>query len=453
MSTSVFSTGAYDPDPSINFYGKLWECMGAIIERGKQGKQQLELLQMRVKKNQMSMEAFSENIKSRKFLPLLEEGSLGRSWVELKDQILSIEDACKQVADKYKDMLEKTTNELKQYQDLMLKIEEEYNAINRKKKTAVDDVQKKRERYNVAFTDWDKAEAEYQQQPNKFGNKEKEMKQKVDRKAQARQQAEGVYQESVRLCNAVEAEYEMKMGEFLRRFERIEYIRMTYSRDKLTELYQIWGDQFGSDTGGAGSGIGLPMDVQQVAIPGFERKQPASGGSSGIGQPKNQNLGGPPLVKKRAAFEFTASNEGEVTVIEGEIVEVLIENTGQEDTGWTHVRKVNGQEGYVPTTYLEDMPAQVPMQLAAQPQQQKPVVQVQSAVVPNIVNAPAKTAQVPKAKVIYDYQSSTDTDVSVSEGEIVDISPDDLNDQDWAFVTKSNGEQGYVPRTYIEFLD
>ncbi|KAA6386649.1 MAG: hypothetical protein EZS28_017824 [Streblomastix strix] len=108
--------------------------------------------------------------------------------------------------------------------------------------------------------------------------------------------------------------------------------------------------------------------------------------------------GVPPLVKKRAAFEFTASNEGEVTVNK------LIYDTA-------------GGKGGVSDA------------------------------------GPVQIAKVPKAKVIYDYQSSTDTDVTVSEGEIVDISPDDQNDQDWAFVTKTNGEQGYVPRTYIEFLD
>lgn len=47
---------------------------------------------------------------------------------------------------------------------------------------------------------------------------------------------------------------------------------------------------------------------------------------------------------------LSASNEGSIDMVEGEDYEVLELDQGD---GWTRVRKANGEEGFVPTTYIE----------------------------------------------------------------------------------------------------
>lgn len=45
-----------------------------------------------------------------------------------------------------------------------------------------------------------------------------------------------------------------------------------------------------------------------------------------------------------------ASNEGSVPMEEGEEFHVIEEDQGD---GWTRVRKLNGEEGFVPSSYIE----------------------------------------------------------------------------------------------------
>lgn len=47
---------------------------------------------------------------------------------------------------------------------------------------------------------------------------------------------------------------------------------------------------------------------------------------------------------------FTGSNEGTLVMNENEVLYVIEEDKGD---GWTRVRKQSGDEGYVPTSYVE----------------------------------------------------------------------------------------------------
>lgn len=50
-------------------------------------------------------------------------------------------------------------------------------------------------------------------------------------------------------------------------------------------------------------------------------------------------------------FGFNATEEDELTVVEGDIVEVVDKVTDQD--GWWMIRKEGGQEGLVPDNFLE----------------------------------------------------------------------------------------------------
>jgi len=49
-------------------------------------------------------------------------------------------------------------------------------------------------------------------------------------------------------------------------------------------------------------------------------------------------------------FAVAAVNEGSVSMGENEEMSVLEQDQGD---GWTRVRKVNGEEGFVPTSYVQ----------------------------------------------------------------------------------------------------
>lgn len=50
------------------------------------------------------------------------------------------------------------------------------------------------------------------------------------------------------------------------------------------------------------------------------------------------------------AFFFPGHNEGTLAMKEGEILYIIEEDKGD---GWTRARRQNGEEGYVPTSYID----------------------------------------------------------------------------------------------------
>lgn len=50
-----------------------------------------------------------------------------------------------------------------------------------------------------------------------------------------------------------------------------------------------------------------------------------------------------------ACFSFSGASEGTIAMQEGEVLAVVEEDKGD---GWTRVRRNNGDEGYIPTSYV-----------------------------------------------------------------------------------------------------
>uniref|UniRef100_A0A4W5RPW1 Thyroid hormone receptor interactor 10a n=1 Tax=Hucho hucho TaxID=62062 RepID=A0A4W5RPW1_9TELE len=56
-----------------------------------------------------------------------------------------------------------------------------------------------------------------------------------------------------------------------------------------------------------------------------------------------------PIGQCTAMYNFPGASEGTITMQEGEVLSVVEEDKGD---GWTRVRRVNGSEGYIPTSYV-----------------------------------------------------------------------------------------------------
>lgn len=55
-----------------------------------------------------------------------------------------------------------------------------------------------------------------------------------------------------------------------------------------------------------------------------------------------------PIGQCTALYNFPGSSEGTISMQEGEVLSVVEEDKGD---GWTRVRRNNGDEGYIPTSY------------------------------------------------------------------------------------------------------
>uniref|UniRef100_A0A8K9XQF9 Thyroid hormone receptor interactor 10a n=1 Tax=Oncorhynchus mykiss TaxID=8022 RepID=A0A8K9XQF9_ONCMY len=60
-----------------------------------------------------------------------------------------------------------------------------------------------------------------------------------------------------------------------------------------------------------------------------------------------------PIGQCTAMYNFPGASEGTITMQEGEVLSVVEEDKGD---GWTRVRRANGNEGYIPTSYVSITP-------------------------------------------------------------------------------------------------
>lgn len=54
--------------------------------------------------------------------------------------------------------------------------------------------------------------------------------------------------------------------------------------------------------------------------------------------------------ESRAALILAGNSEGTIAMAEGEVLHLIEEDKGD---GWTRVRRNDGEEGYVPTSYVK----------------------------------------------------------------------------------------------------
>ncbi|KAH7817725.1 uncharacterized protein MONOS_13773 [Monocercomonoides exilis] len=588
MNLQTFLSNPYDLDPRVDFSGRLWEGQHIVSERIKHAKQTYQQIIVRFTKNWMSEKAFFENIKSRKFQPLGEEGTIGDVWSQQKKEVEVLEKASEDLMNKYHSMLEAMKKEEKDYEVHTSAIEKQWQTSKSKKAKAIEEMNKKHEKYAQVFNSWDETEALFsksQKDPTVKPANLQKLTQKTLSLMQQKAEVESAYTDSVKACQQAEYEYDLKAIELLRLFEKLEHNRLLSMKNQLTEFYQIWDASLAihrecvsrclhgmeemnviSDLVNfavhkatlathppyehavylsrkhSDAPMTLPIGPQPPAIPIISSgdgstyvSQPAASSSapaasydmsaSSVPSASShvQRLPPPAAPEPRVqqmvvGYLFEATNEGELSVNEGDVVELL--NAGEvSEGGWAHCRRIRlgngapagGEMGFVPYDYLNKIEeaegsnvgaaadnSQAAAPTAAVEQQQEfsassnvaaTAAPVASSSDPAAAAAAASNADVPptlpnptqpaaeqwsaeqeqanqasassaetaegagivanvKAKVLYEYTASSESEISIEVDENVMIQPD--TGTGWCLCVKANGQYGYVPTDYVQ---
>ncbi|KAI5786205.1 hypothetical protein FPQ18DRAFT_349328 [Pyronema domesticum] len=159
-----------------------------------------------------------------------------------------------------------------------------------------------------------------------------------------------------------------------------------------------------------------PPPERYIAPPPVEDSPPGSPASS---RPTSSRDGG---ESGKMLYTFTATGDGEVTVTEGTAITII-----EDDGGWMQVRLANGEEGIVPTSYVQKI----------EKKSRGPPPPVR----PRGMKKPEK-----KVKALYAYEAGGDDEASMAEGEEFVVIERDVGG--WVKVKTRFGE-GLVPGTYV----
>jgi hypothetical protein len=136
---------------------------------------------------------------------------------------------------------------------------------------------------------------------------------------------------------------------------------------------------------------------------------------------KNKAQAKTELQQLRALYDYDAEEDNEISFKEGEIL-YLIE---KDESGWWRGRNSKGQEGVFPSNFVE-------------------VVGQESK---NIVIP--KNGETFKCKVLYDYDAEDESELTIREGEILQIQSEE---DGWYYGTNSQGKAGNFPSNYVEII-
>ncbi|RUS91546.1 hypothetical protein EGW08_000661, partial [Elysia chlorotica] len=149
-----------------------------------------------------------------------------------------------------------------------------------------------------------------------------------------------------------------------------------------------------------------------------------------------------PRGKLLVIFPFEAWDEGDMSVDRGEVVTAL--NT--EDPLWTMVRKLNGQEGFVPAAFTCNYPEDLPGAIGtgADNKSQRGDQQTKK---PNYHD-------VRDLVTLRDFTAQSADDISVMVGEQVFADLANQIEREWLWVyAPSTGKYGYIPRDNVVHAD
>ncbi|XP_041354410.1 SH3 domain-containing protein Dlish-like [Gigantopelta aegis] len=157
--------------------------------------------------------------------------------------------------------------------------------------------------------------------------------------------------------------------------------------------------------------------------------------------------------------DFRACAEREIDVDQGLEVYVLYE-----DNEWSYVITEDAREGYVPNSYLSPWknfhkrPLTPPSQYDPASDLSDP--DLDSSHQPETVQrftpkSSDQTFDVRQFKkhpygryvVVFDFEAADENDVTVESREVVTVL--NMEDPDWYWVTRGNGEEGFVPRSFM----
>jgi hypothetical protein len=120
-------------------------------------------------------------------------------------------------------------------------------------------------------------------------------------------------------------------------------------------------------------------------------------------------------------YSYEAGNAEELSIQEGQTIKVL--SSGDDGSGWIQGKNASGKEGLVPFTYIQ--------------------IKVQgSPSVPGNVPSVVK-----KVKVLYDYEAQTAEELTIKEGDVIDVVNEAADGWSEGVL---NGKRGTFPTNYAE---
>lgn len=138
--------------------------------------------------------------------------------------------------------------------------------------------------------------------------------------------------------------------------------------------------------------------------------------------PQTSEPVGSPTRRARALYDYDAAADDEMTIREGDIIDI-VEDDGQWATG-----ERDGKLGMFPISYVEFVPA------SGGPGGEQDVPE-------------AKQSALRKARALHDYDATAADELSIREGDLIDIVQEDGDG--WS-VGVLNGQQGSFPTSYVE---
>lgn len=180
------------------------------------------------------------------------------------------------------------------------------------------------------------------------------------------------------------------------------------------------------------------------------------------------SVSGEQIFKCTALYSYTAQNPDELTIVENEQLEVIGDGDGD---GWLRARNYRGEEGFVPSNYL-DVERDVTADASAQPvvsqisfssvdytveseDQETYPDSVQSPDQVSVISAPAKKKpQQEYCIALYDYDASAEDELTFEENQIITIvnkSPHGVDDGWWE--GELDGKFGNFPSLVVEECD
>ncbi|XP_077977142.1 SH3 domain-containing protein Dlish-like [Glandiceps talaboti] len=163
-----------------------------------------------------------------------------------------------------------------------------------------------------------------------------------------------------------------------------------------------------------------------------------------------------PQTRMRILHDFSPCVEDELGVKRGDVVHVLYQ-----ENDWVYVIGDTGGEGFVPYAYCVPLhadptqqrrtaPVPVPVREETTEQQPQELTTDNTALLSPSHSHDRRTFRktpVGQYVVLYNFIAMDENDISVQRGESVTVLNRD--DQDWMWVMKADGREGFVPRKFL----
>lgn len=169
------------------------------------------------------------------------------------------------------------------------------------------------------------------------------------------------------------------------------------------------------------------------------------------------SLAKPANIRVKVVQSYEPIDKEELKVRKGHCVKILYQ---QND--WVYVVNSSGSEGFIPFCYCSTTNVSTDSKSSTSGYEDsfedsedgagerttysEPQF-IRDKLNSNLMTYFPKRAYGPQLTVLYDYTASDENDVSVCRGELVMLLND--QDEDWVWVSTEEGEEGFVPRTFV----